>query len=139
MAIYKFGKSSKEKLVSVDHRLERIFNEVIKIIDCSVIQGFRTAEQQKELYAKGRTEAGNIVTNKDGIIKKSMHQTGLAVDVIPYPIDWNDRERFVLLAGIVKGIASQMNIRIRWGGDWNSNNKFSDETFIDLPHYEISE
>jgi len=137
MEEYYFSQSSKEKLRSVDQKLERVFNEVIKIFDCKITYGFRTVEQQQKLYAQGRTDPGNIVTNKDGIKKKSKHQTGLAVDVVPYPIDWKDRERFIMLAYLVKGIASQMNIKIRWVGDWDSDNDLKDQTFIDLPHFEI--
>ena len=40
-----------------------------------------------------------------------------AVDVAPYPIDWNDKERFYYFAGVVMGIAIQMGIPLRWGGD----------------------
>ena len=30
-----------------------------------------------------------------------------------------------------------MNIKIRWGGDWDSDNIMKDQTFNDLPHFEI--
>ena len=55
----------------------------------------------------------------------------------PYPIDWNDKERFYFFAGYVKGIASQMGIELRWGGDWDSDNQLHDQTFMDLPHFEL--
>ena len=66
-----------------------------------------------------------------------------AIDVVPYPVNYNDRERFCLLAGIVLGIAKVLKDRgiiksdIRWGGDWNRNNITKDESFSDLPHFEI--
>lgn len=53
-----------------------------------IIWGVRLTEEQQKLYAKGRTEAGKIVTQCDGVIKKSEHQIkedgyGHAVDVCP--------------------------------------------------------
>jgi hypothetical protein len=61
----------------------------------------------------------------------------LAVDVAPYPVDWNDKERFYYFAGFVKGVASSLGISIRWGGDWNSDNNLKNQTFFDLPHFEL--
>ena len=62
-----------------------------------------------------------------------------AIDVAPYPIDWDDRERMTYFAGYVKGIAMMLGIPIRWGGDWNSNNDLKDNNFDDLPHFELRE
>lgn len=61
----------------------------------------------------------------------------LAVDVVPYPVDWDDRERFAYFAGIVKGIAFSMGLEIRWGGDWDQDGKTLDEIFSDMPHFEL--
>ena len=61
----------------------------------------------------------------------------MACDVVPYPIDWNDRERFHLFAGFVLGIANQMGIELRWGGDWNRNWEVDDNKFDDFPHFEL--
>ena len=62
-----------------------------------------------------------------------------AVDVVPYPIDWDDRERFHLFAGFVIGIAQSMGIRLRWGGDWNMNFEVDDNNFDDFPHFEVKD
>ena len=62
-----------------------------------------------------------------------------AVDVVPYPIDWNDRERFHLFAGFVLGIAQSMGIKLRWGGDWNMNFEVDDNQFDDFPHFELKD
>lgn len=61
----------------------------------------------------------------------------LAVDVAPWPIDWNDKNRFYHFAGRVQGIAQMFNIKIRWGGDWDSDNDLKDQNFYDLPHFEL--
>jgi hypothetical protein len=61
----------------------------------------------------------------------------MAVDVAPYPIDWEDTKRFYHFAGFVQATAKQLNIPIIWGGDWNNNNNFKDQTFNDLVHFEL--
>ena len=70
---------------------------------------------------------------------KSRHNLvpSMAVDVCPYPIDWNDRERFSYFAGYVRGVAAGMGIDIRWGGDWDSDGEVKDNSFDDLPHFEL--
>ncbi len=60
-----------------------------------------------------------------------------AIDAAPYPIDWDDLNRFYYFAGYVKGIANEMGIKIRWGGDWDGDTILDDQTFMDLPHFEI--
>ena len=131
----KFSKRSLDNLEGVHQDLQTIFLEVVKHYDCTVICGLRTEEEQKALHAKGRTESGEIVTYKDGVNSKSKHQLGLAVDVIPYPINWGDIRGFRQFGWFVKGVAvtlkryGQIENDINWGGDW--------KRFIDLPHYQI--
>lgn len=45
-----------------------------------VCETLRTAEYQNQLYQKGRTTSGSIVTNCDGYKNKSEHQSGMAFD-----------------------------------------------------------
>ena len=69
---------------------------------------------------------------------ESKHLDGLAVDIAPHPIDWEDIKRFTYLAGIVVGIAHSMDIPIRWGGNWDRDNEIlSDQKFDDCPHFEL--
>jgi peptidoglycan L-alanyl-D-glutamate endopeptidase CwlK len=63
----------------------------------------------------------------------------LAVDAAPYPIDWLDHERFIYFGGYVKGIAAQLKIPIRWGGDWDGDFTLKDNLFNDYAHFEIHE
>ena len=128
----RFGRRSKARLATCDPRLQKVFNEVIKEIDCSVLEGHRSEERQNKLFKEGKTK----VTYPKGRHNAS---PSLAVDVAPYPIDWKDRERFTLFAGYVLGVASRMGITLRWGGDWNMNWEVNDNRFDDFPHFEIRE
>ena len=126
----KFGKRSKNALSSCDERLIKIFNEVIKTVDCSVLEGHRCQSKQDKYYEEGKSK----VKYPSGRHNKL---PSMAVDVAPYPIDWDDRERFHLFAGFVLGIAKSMGINLRWGGDWNQNWFVDDNKFDDFPHFEL--
>jgi peptidoglycan L-alanyl-D-glutamate endopeptidase CwlK len=126
----RFSKSSKEKLDSCDVQLQKVFEEVIKKYDCVVLEGHRSVSRQNELYRQGRSKV------RGG---KSKHNAkpSLAVDVAPYPVDWNDMNRFYHFAGYVKGVADKLGVELRCGADWDGDNDFKDQTFHDMPHFEI--
>tara|TARA_R100000664_G_C2736481_1_gene125820 strand:+ start:48 stop:446 length:399 start_codon:yes stop_codon:yes gene_type:complete len=128
----KFGKRSKERLATCDERLQKVFNEVIKYVDCSVLEGHRSCARQNKLFEEGKTK----VRYPDGRHNASPSK---AVDVTPYPVNWKDRERQTLFAGFVLGIARSMGIKLRWGGDWDMDFQVMDNRFDDFPHFEIRE
>jgi hypothetical protein len=125
-----FGKSSQDKLATCDPRLQKVFNEVIKYFDCTVIEGHRGEEAQNKAFAEGKSK----LKYPQGKHNKT---PSLAADVLPYPIDWNDTNRMRYFAGFVVGIAATMGIKLRWGGDWNQNTELKDNSFNDLPHFEL--
>ena len=122
----RFGNRSRRRLKGVDTKLVNVLNETIKLMDITVIEGVRSKDRQAELLEKGATK-----------VKYSKHMEGKAVDVAPYPIQWDDRERFHYMGGIVRGVASQMGIKVRWGGDWDSDGEIKDNNFDDLVHIEL--
>jgi len=119
----KFGKRSKERLRGIDARLVSVLNELVKIMDVTIIEGLRSEQRQEKLLKEGSTKT-----------KFSKHITGKAVDLAPYPIDWNDRDRFHYMGGMIRGIAKQLNVPVRWGGDWDSDGETKDNRFDDLVH-----
>ena len=126
----RYSNKSKERLASCDERLQDVFNEVIKYVDCSILEGHRSKERQNKLYDENRTK----VKYPNGRHNSSPSK---AVDVTPYPVDWEDRERQTLFAGFVLGLARNMGIRLRWGGDWDMDFQVMDNRFDDFPHFEI--
>lgn len=132
---YKLGTRSRENLKGVHPDLVKVVERAIELStqDFTVIEGVRTQERQQELYAQGRTKPGNKVTNADGVKNKSNHQVksdglGHAVDIVPYPVDWNSSVKFNNIAVAMKLAACQLGIDITWGGDWK---------MLDLPHFEL--
>ncbi|MFK5892320.1 MAG: M15 family peptidase [Pseudomonadota bacterium] len=127
-----FGKSSASRLATCHPNLQELFNEVIKNYDCSILQGTRSKEEQDEYFRTGKSKVQYPNS-------KHNHSPSLAVDVVPYPIDWNDWNRFYHFTGYVKGVADKLGIDIRSGIDWDSDNDFSDQSWIDAPHFEVKE
>lgn len=128
-----FSGKSKAQLATCDKRLQKVFNEVVKHVDCTVLEGVRSLDRQKELVRTGKSK-----TLKSRHLPNSKGESE-AADVVPYPIDWNNKERFYLFAGFVKGIAAGMGIKLRMGADWDGDFTTRDQTFHDLPHFEIDE
>ena len=121
-----FSHKSWEKLASVDERLQRVFLEVVKTFDCTILEGKRSQERQQWLYDQGKSKTLN-----------SKHLDGKAVDAAPYPIDWHDLERFYYFAGFVRGVAYSMGIPLRLGADWDMDGEVKDHDFKDLVHFEL--
>ena len=128
----RFSSKSKSKLDTCDKRLVKLFKEVVKKYDCTIIECYRGKERQNEAYRKGNSK----VNYPNG---KHNQNPSIAVDVAPYPIAWTDRDSFHYFGGYVLGIASQMGLNIRWGGDWDQDTQTKDNRFDDLVHFEIKD
>lgn len=96
-----------------------------------VTDGVRTVEQQQAAYAQGRTAPGAIVTELDGIVKRSKHQVhddgfGHAVDcafLVHGEPSWDGHLPWQIYGAIA------MRLGLHWGGTWSHPR--------DLPHVEL--
>tara|TARA_R100000458_G_C8262113_1_gene237519 strand:- start:34 stop:423 length:390 start_codon:yes stop_codon:yes gene_type:complete len=126
----KFSERSLRRLSTCDVKLQSLFKEVIKHVDCSILEGHRDERRQEQLFEEGKTKVHYPFGRHNS-------KPSRAVDVTPYPVDWSDRERQTLFAGFVLGVAARMGINIRWGGDWDKDWKVRDNKFDDFPHFEL--
>lgn len=119
-----FSSKSQQKLSTCEQPIQDLFNEVIKHVDCTILDGHRDEERQNKAFKEGNSKAR---------FPQSKHNTypSRAIDVIPYPVDWEDIPRFHEFAGLVKGLAISMNINIKWGGHFKS--------FFDGPHFQLED
>lgn len=126
----KFSLKSKERLNTCHPDLRKVCEEVIRTYDFSVTCGHRNKKEQDEAYRKG---------NSNVRYPNSAHNKipSLAVDIVPYPVDWNDIGRFRELAAAFMAVASVLKERgeitsdFVWGGNW--------KTLKDYPHFEVKE
>lgn len=126
-----FSDTSKQKLATCHPDLITLFEQVVIQYDCTILCGIRGEKEQTEAFRSGFSKLP---------FPESKHNSSPsnAVDVSPYPIIWDDRERFYHFAGYVQGIANMLGINIRWGGDWDGDFDFKDQRFMDLVHFELS-
>jgi len=129
---YSFSKSSMMNFLELDPRLQRVLNRAIKIIDFKVIEGHRDQRTQDKYFWAH--------TSKLKWPKSKHNQNpSLAVDIIPYPSGWKNNEAFYKLAGVVLACAHEEDVLLRWGGDWDRDGDSTDQSFMDLAHFEIFE
>jgi len=126
------GRKSWSRLRTTDPRLQAIAQDAIDVMDFTVLEGERDRLRQDELFELGLTQV-----RWPG--SKHNASPSLAMDLAPYPIDWNDLERFAVLAGVIRAVAYSHGVQIRWGGDWDRDDETVDERFRDLCHFEIVE
>lgn len=130
--MYKFGKTSNKRLGTLCLPLQHILNTAIRCIDFSILEGHRNKLTQNKYYREGKSKLQYPLS-------KHNSYPSHAVDIAPYPINWEDRDRFAYLAGVIKGTAHSLGYKIRWGGDWDNDNDFKDNNFDDLVHFELME
>lgn len=134
------GAKSLANLEGVHPDLARVVKRAIQITDQDfmVLEGVRTLKRQKELYAQGRTKPGPKVTwtlNSRHIPKAD--GLGHAVDLVPYPVDWNTASKFTAIAKAMLVAADDLNIPIRWGGNWDGDDRPGEKGESDGPHFEL--
>lgn len=150
---YKLSATSLKRLEGVKKSLKNVVLRAIEIseVDFTVLEGVRTKEQAYINYGKGRTAAqlqakGVPTKYAQPTLAKvtwlndplgSKHMTGDAVDLAPYPIDWNDLKRFDQVAEAMFKAAKELNVPIRWGADWDNDGIFREKGETDSPHFEI--
>jgi peptidoglycan L-alanyl-D-glutamate endopeptidase CwlK len=130
----KFSSTSLLRLEGVHPYLLDLCFKVLQHWDCTVVYGKRTLSEQQDLFARGLTKTMNSwhLEQEDGF--------AYAVDLAPYPIDWNDPKRFYYFAGIVNALAKETlpkGYYLRWGGNWDCDEDLNDQTFMDLVHFEL--
>jgi peptidoglycan LD-endopeptidase CwlK len=85
--------------------------------------GLRTIDDQRALVAKGASQTLN-----------SLHRVqstgfGHAIDLVPYPVNWDDVFRFALMGSLMFRAANEIGMPLEWGGHWR--------TFKDYPHFQL--
>jgi len=126
-----FGKQSAERLATCHPDLQRLMNEAIKHVDFSITCGHRGQAEQDKAFADGNSKLKWPHGEHNKLPSR-------AVDVAPYPLNWNDAEAFTLLSGVILGVARMMGIKIRLGADWDGDFNMLEHSFKDRPHIELA-
>lgn len=124
-------------------RLEGVEEDLVKVVRLAIkrtpvdfgvawLGGFRTPEEQNQLFKDGYSQ-------KDGYEKLSKHQFGEAVDLQVFVggSAVQSEKMQCIVAGVIASCAIELDVIIRWGGDWDSDADIRDNKFNDLYHFEI--
>lgn len=144
----KFGAHSRVKLMTCHPDLVRLMEAVVEDYDCTILDGARTEVDQLDKIKRGLSKVTNVTDSKHVVSEEQPLSD--AVDAAPFPVIWpvpgdanynvgkyvHDVGRFYHFAGYVKAKAKELGIKIRWGGDWDSDADFGDQKFDDLDHFE---
>ena len=125
-----FSARSLARLETCHQDLQTVCRELIKQYDFCVLEGYRGPAAQQAAFEKGKSRLH---------FPHSAHNKypSLAVDIAPYPLDWQDKKRFAELIIRFDTLANclRQNGRISsefiYGGYW--------PTLQDWPHIEIKE
>lgn len=137
------GERSLNNLKGVNDNLVKVVKRAIEIssVDFAVIEGVRTKERQAELVRKGASKTMN-----------SRHLTGHAVDIVPVidgKVSW-DFNHYYPLAKAMAQAATELGVKVRWGGAWSvitgksgtpqewvKAYRAGGGRFLDGPHFEL--
>lgn len=136
----KLTNAEEKRLAELDPELKLLFEETRKDLfqqqspmvypmDIYLVCGHRGKEAQTQAQAMGFSKVfyPNSKHNK---------MPALGMDCCPYPIDWNDLERFRLMNRTMMETAKRLNLKIRFGADFNMDGNLTNDKFVDLPHVE---
>jgi peptidoglycan L-alanyl-D-glutamate endopeptidase CwlK len=154
---FTLGNNSRAKLNGVHPKLVAVIERAIEITeqDFSVLEGCRSQQRQWELYGQGRTigemrAAGAPMSvlaqpamPKVTWVTKSNHMPkpdgfGHAVDLVPYPLDWNDLSKYDAIKRAMFAAAAELKTKLRWGADWDCDGKPREKGETDNPHFELA-
>jgi peptidoglycan LD-endopeptidase CwlK len=115
-------------------RMAGVHSDLVRLVEAAsnagvkftVIEGVRTLDRQKKLFAERKTQT-----------MRSRHLTGHAIDIAPLADTDGDGDTepswywpdYYAMAPKIKAIAGEIGVRVEWGGDWT--------TFKDGPHWQI--
>ncbi|MHA1496565.1 MAG: hypothetical protein ACTSRT_03205 [Promethearchaeota archaeon] len=92
-------------------------------IDFSIICGYRNKEDQEDAFKGG-------FSNLHFPYSRHNEFPSMAVDVVPYPVDWSDLDKFKLLGKHILSVAKRLGIKVKWPIKLNNGT-------VDYPHYEL--
>lgn len=149
-------------------RLDGVHPDLVRVVqraaamaradeDFTVLEGVRSKEHMCINFGKGRTVAQCVAKGvpakfaQPSLAKvtwladpfNSNHRRradgfGRAVDLAPFPVDWNALARFDRLATLMLRAASIEGVAIRWGADWDHDGKPHERGESDSPHFELA-
>jgi len=141
-----FDSTSAKNLAEAHLLLQHLLNAARGRIAFQVLDARRGKAAQELAFKLGHSKAhyGQSPHN---------YTPAIACDITPLPVNgkipWDDRDAFKDLWLVIgwfnpknnqgSGLALEMRIPIRWGGDWGMDGSHEKGSGWDMPHYELHE
>lgn len=135
-----FSKRSLLNRAQLHHLLQRVVDTAIKRFDFTILDAQRGRAEQEAAFRNGFSKAHFLESAHN-------YEPAVAMDLAPYPINFNDVGRFKEMAKVIgyydarqgdgRGIALELKIPLRWGADWDMDGEWNDEKFKDWGHWEL--
>ena len=118
-----------ELVAAYQEALRRWSGAVLRLLGLPIVtEGYRSAAAQDELYTRGRSAPGPVVTYKRGGESKHNFLPSRALDVAFLLADRSVSWPGLLLSEFAR-LMKAADARVHWGGDWPG--------FKDRPHFEV--
>lgn len=138
---YALSTRSKDNLFNVHPRLVALACKVLKLglFDFGITCGERSKEDQDKAVFEGRSAI--TYPNSKHNVAKGVREVAEAMDIILYlngkaTYKEKDKPSYYMAIGVFRGVAAEMGMKIRCGGDWDGDFSVTDQNFHDLPHIE---
>ena len=132
---YHYSKRSLANINSCCEPLIMVAKHAIRYWDTICEEGYRGELEQNKYYKAGTSKVQYPNSKHNKIPSEAIH-------LAPYNtfirgIDWNDKELFVKFGFFIIGLGHSLDVKLRWGGDWDMDGNRSDQNFDDLVHFEF--
>lgn len=141
MADYKFGAASNGKLATCCQELRLLANRAIHLspYDFTIIWGWRPEDIQNALYASGSSEKewpDSKHNTEDATGNPYSEALDFGVYLSGEGVLWKKTHAFAVVAGCFFSAGKEQGIKIKWGGDWDTDPK-TGQKLLDYGHIEV--
>ena len=137
---YIYSSGSESKIVTCTPNLQRVMYHGLSVspYDITIVHGWRGKEVQDALFASGAStkifpfSKHNTTDNEGDALSE-------AFDFAPYidgAIPWGETHIFAVIAGCFFAAAAELEVKLRWGGDWDADGNTKEHKLQDWGHME---
>jgi peptidoglycan L-alanyl-D-glutamate endopeptidase CwlK len=140
-ALHQFGKGSAGKLLTGHSEIKLLAPRALYLspYDFTIVHVWRGEDVQNALFDSGASRKRWPDSKHNARNALTLKSESNALDFAPWidgAIPWNDTHIFAIIAGAFFAAAIDLNIKIRYGGDWDSDGSTKDQTLMDWGHIE---
>jgi len=139
--MHKYGRTSQKRLNTCHVDIITIWTELSRWVNTSVLCGHRDEIKQNQAFKSKNSQLKWPNSKHNAYPSKAIDSGPYVIEI--KNVDYDDYKAFAKFAGYVDLIAMQLyqakkiTHLIRWGGDWDMDGRTVDQTFNDLPHFEL--